>query len=123
MNCVHELLITLTHSNFQKSIRYRLYNDFIQSIENSSLKSKARICLPEYLSVCDLDFQRTFSIAKESGHLILETSFWSHYTAKNSEKRFLHKTIFILKISFQLSRVLVTQRNKNNHFCEKSNAF
>ena len=81
----------ITCSNFVKSIRFRLYNDFVQSREKFSVKSLAGNHLSDYICVRNVDFNETFSNAKQAGLLILEITFSIQITEEKLTSEFSTK--------------------------------
>ena len=89
-------LTFIKHTN-NGDIRYKFYNKFVQSLESPSVKDLVGSHIGDYISNPNDNLKKAIMLAKDTGLLRLEITFYRHSTKEKLTKNFIHTHMNYLK--------------------------
>ena len=81
-------LTFIKHSN-NGDIRYKFYNKFVQSLESPSVKDLVGSHIGDYISNPNEKLKKAIMLAKDTGIIRLEKTFYRHSTKEKLTKEFI----------------------------------
>ena len=81
-------LTFIKHTN-NGDIRYKFYNKFVQSLESPSVKDLVGSHIGDYISNPNDNLKKAIMLAKDTGLLRLEITFYRHNTNEKLSKEFI----------------------------------
>ena len=106
-------LTFIKHTN-NGDIRYKFYNKFVQSLESPSVKDLVGSHIGDYISNPNDKLKKAIILAKDSGILRHEITFYRHSTREKLTKNFIHTHMNYLKEL--LPNELIYHNSINNQF-------
>ena len=101
------------HTN-NGDIRYKFYNKFVQSLESPSVRDLVDSHLGDYISNPNDKLKEAILLARDTGILRLEITFYRHSTREKITKNFIHTHMNYLKEL--LPSELISHNSTNNQF-------
>ena len=89
-------LTFIKHTN-NGDIRYKFYNKFVQSLESPSVKDLVGSHIGDYISNPNDNLKKAIMLAKDTGLLRLEITFYRHNTNEKLSKEFILNHMNYLK--------------------------
>ena len=89
-------LTFIKHTN-NGDIRYKFYNKFVQSLESPSVKDLVGSHIGDYISNPNDKLKKAIMLAKDTGILRLEITFYRHATSEKLTKEFIFDHMNYLK--------------------------
>ena len=106
-------LTFIKHTNIG-DIRYKFCNKFVQSLESPSVRDLVGSHLGDYISNPNDKLKEAIMLAKDTGILRLEITFYRHSTKEKLTKNFIHTHMNYLKEL--LPSELIYHNSINNQF-------
>ena len=106
-------LTFIKHTN-NGDIRYKFYNKFVQSLESPSVRDLVGSHLGDYISNPNDKLKEAIMLARDTGILRLEITFYRHSTKEKITKNFIHTHMIYLKEL--LPSELIYHNSINNQF-------
>ena len=79
----------IKHTN-NSDIRYKFYKKCVQSLESPSVKDLVGSHIGDYISNLNDKLKKAYMLAKDTGILGLEITFYRHSTREKLTKNFIH---------------------------------
>ena len=106
-------LTFIKHTN-NGDIRYKFYNKFVQCLESPSVRDLVGSQLGDYISNPNDKLKEAIMLARDTGILRLEITFYRHSTEEKLTKNFIHTHMIYLKKL--LPSELIYHNSINNQF-------
>ena len=106
-------LTFIKHTN-NGDIRYKFYNKFVQSLESPSVKDLVGSHIGDYISNPNDKLKKAIMLAKDTGILRLEITFYRHSSKEKVTKEFILTHMNCLK--YLLPIELIYHNPINNQF-------
>ena len=92
-------LTFIKHTN-NGDIRYKFYNKFIQSLESPSVKDLVGSHMGDYISNPNDKLEKAIMLAKDTGILRLEVTFYRHSTIEQLTRKSYSHSYELFKRTF-----------------------